>query len=511
MANQLTESKWNPVQLGGRTAQSGGYNIDTHSVSSGWYNRYVDSRGSRRTKLRRYEEMDKESVEISRALDIMAEDVSSCNADDQDIFNLDIPDDSKILKSHIKLLETAKDTWASRTRLDHELFNRVRDTLKFGATFWHRQKDGTHKKLRPERIVGHIRAKDDEEVVTHYIYDPNGASLDSGQQKTVVTGNRKSSEDFIPIPVDEMIVLKVGDGPYGKSVLEQVYKVWRQMSLVEDAVIIYRVVRAPERRVYYIDVGNLQGPKREQAIEKQRLRLMQRNLNKNNQMSTDYDPHSTSEDIFIPTNSMGKGSRIETLPAGQNLGELSDLQWFAKKVAAGLRIPFSMLDTFGEQNQQQTFSDMRVGQVYQVEMRYVGYIRRIQRLIAEALHNDYYEFCRSREITVPFDVNLEINPPTSFAKYKDIEVNQATLNVFNSTLQIGSLSKKFALQKYLDLDQEDIAYNEIEKLKEKGLTEEEIKAMDQSAIDNIVYGDGRLGEKYGLAAADPNAGGGYGF
>lgn len=500
MTKQLIESHWNPIKLG---AKSKGYNIDSYAVSTGWYNKYVDSSGTRRAKLTRYQQMDEESVEISRALDVLAEDISSSNADDEDVFNLDIPDDAKILKSQLKLLDAAKELWEDRTKLEREFFNRVRDTLKFGSTFWHKQSDGSHKRLYPERIVGYIRDEIDEEIVTHYLYDPSAARM-GDENKQVIRTNKKE-RNYEAIPITDLLVLKVGDGPYGKSVLENVYKSWRQMTLVEDAIIIYRVVRAPERRVYYIDVGNLQGPKREQAIEKQRLRLMQKNLNRNNQMTTDYDPHSTSEDIFIPTNSQGKGSRIETLPAGQNLGELSDLEWFAKKVAAGLRIPYSMIDTVGENSgQQNSYSDMRVGQIYQVEMRYIGYIKRIQREMAYALHANFVDFCRRREIEVPEFVKLCVNAPNSFSEYKDMEVNQSMLNVYNSTIQMTSLSKKVALQKYLNWEPEDIAHNEIEKLKEKGIPEEDIKSMEQFVIDNIVYGDGRLGKDYGI---EPDQGG----
>lgn len=506
MADQLIESRWNPVKLG---KSKGAYNIDHQAVSTGWYNRAVDSSGSRRTRLMRYKEMDESSVEISRALDILAEDISSSNADDEEIFNLDIPDESKILKTQLKLLHAAKDMWEQRTGMEMDFFNRVRETLKNGASFWLKQNDGSLKRLAPERIVGYVRDKDDEDIITHYIYDPNGTLLPDDDRKVVTSSTRKKEKEYMNIPISDLVVLKVGQGPYGKSVLDDVYKSWKQMTLVEDAIIIYRVVRAPERRVYYIDVGNLQGPRREQAIEKQRMRLMQKNANRNNQMTAEYDPHSTSEDIFIPTNSQGKGSRIETLPAGQNLGELTDLKWFAKKVAAGLRIPFSMIDVQAEEGTQQPYSDMRVGQVYQAEIRYVGYTKRIQKMFAHALHQNFSEFCRKREIEVPFDVRLMINEPNSFSQYKEIEVNQTLLNVYNSTLQINSLSKKFALQKYLGWEQEDIQYNEVEKLKEKGLTDEIIASMEQHEIDNLVYGDGSLGKKFGLEPPEDN--GGFGF
>lgn len=323
MTQPIYENKWNAVRLGGSAGnKSGGYNITTTAVSSKWYRRSIEASGQRKLQLRHYYEMDQTSVEISRALDILAEDVSSCNADNEDPFDLVFDENQKYLKSTITLLENAKDIWKDRTKMGSELFNRVRDTLKYGSIFFLKKKDGRLKRIPSERVVGYITDEEDEDIITHYIVDPSIQKLEDLYQhrkesKSFNSAKRgDDSKNYEIHPIDDLLVMKIGDGPYGKSVLDTVYKVWRQMSLLEDAVVIYRVVRAPERRVYYIDVGNLQGPKREQAIEKQRLRLMQKQMNRNNQVETEFDPHSTSEDIFIPTNSQGKGSRVETLQGG---------------------------------------------------------------------------------------------------------------------------------------------------------------------------------------------------
>lgn len=513
MTQLLEQRTWNPVQLGGSNK---GYTINSYAVSSSWYSTYLDNSGSRRIRLMRYDEMDIDSVEISKALDILAEDISSSNADDEDQFQLKFDENEKYLKSTIKLLESAKDIWKDRTDMDAEFFNRVRDVLKYGIGFYFKKSDGGLRKLYPEKMVGYILDENDEEIVTHYIYDPTLPRIEERNRSVVKTnqgGKAGSQDNYETYSVNDLVILKVGDGPFGKSVLERVFKTWRQMTLIEDAIVIYRVTRAPERRVYYIDTGNLQGPKREQAIERQRLRLMQKNINKQNNLSTEYDPHSTSEDIFIPTNSQGKGSRIETLQGGQSLGETRDLQWFAQKLAAGLRIPHSMIDVHGEQMQQPQYNDMRVGQLYQIELRYLGYVKRIQRMFAFELHDHFTQFCKNREVIVPETVMLTINAPNSFAEYKDIEVNQARMNVAASSLSFQSLSKKYVLQEYMGLDEEAIIKNEIEKLKELGIDEEMIKDMPDSDVSNLVYAEQKNPEimkKYGLSSEE-GAGGKFGF
>lgn len=498
MSANLMENAWNPIKLG--KSERGGYSMTSYEVSSSWYNVQMENGGDRAVRLQRYHEMDTTSVEIGRALDIIAEDISSCNADDQDMLFLDYPDDNKILKSTLKLLDSMKEMWEKRTGMEENFYTRVRDTLKYGASFYRKQVDGSLRKLYPERMVGYILDHENEDNVTHYIHDPSIPKI-KDRNKNIQSKKYQSStskENLEIIPVSDLVVFRIGDGPFGESILERVFTVWRQMTLLEDAVVIYRVVRAPERKIYYIDVGNLQGPKREAQIERQRMRLMQKQANKSGKLTTDYDPHSTSEDIFIPTNSTGKGSRIETLPGGQNLGELSDVEYFGKKLAAGLRIPYSMIDTQGEQGEQH--SDMRVGQVYQVEMRYMGYVRRFARYFGSVLHENFEEFCKKRDVVVPDGCELKITPPMSFALYKDMEVNQSMLNVFSSTMQMTSMSKKVAMQKYLNMDAEEIAYNEVQKLNEMGIDDDIIKGMPQHHIDNLVYGtpNPKIAEIYGV-------------
>lgn len=488
MTEILKESSWKPVSLGkGR----GGYDITATAVSTSWYNTQLDNSGTRVTRLKRYHDADSASVEISRALDILAQDVSSSNADDEPIFYLNYDENEDFKKSTIKLLNDMRKLWEKRTEFEDKLFDRVRRVLKYGSQFWKRNADGSLSHYPTERMVGYILNEDNEEEVTHYIYDPKAQLIEQDQNFIRNNNNLKNKEVEI-IPASSLVVLKIGDKPFGESVLEKVYSTWKQLHMLETAMVIYRVVRAPERRIYYIDTGNLQGHKREAAIEKQRLRLMQKQVAKgtNADISTEYDPHSTSEDIFIPTNSQGKGSRVETLQGGQALGEVRDVKYFLDKLAAGLRIPSSMIDSGGEESRDQ-YSDMRVGQVYQIEIRYMGHIKRIQRYFEKVLNNEFVKFCKEREVIVPDEIKLMINEPTSFSVYKEIEVNQALLNVYNSTMSITQLSKKYAMKKYLGFDDEDLRQNEYDKLIQIGLDDKTIKAMDQRLIENIVYGDGR--------------------
>lgn len=503
----LTEQRWNAVPIGAKVEEN--YNpttITSHVMSTSWFNKVITNDGSRLQKLKNFYQADTCSVEIGRALDIIAEDISSANAADNDDahFFIDFGEESKIKKSVMDIINGAKDIWEERTGMKDEFFDRVRKTLRYGATFYRKNPDGTLSELPSERFVGYILSEQDEKVVTHYLYDPSIETIDrTGRIFQATRSNnafnitsRTKSDNYQTISVNDLVVFKLGDKPFGESLIDRVYGVWKTMKLLEDSIVVYRVTRSTERRVFYIDVGNLQGPKREQAIERMRIRMNQRKAAKGGELITEYDPQSLGEDLFIPTSANGKGSRVEMLQGGSNLGELTDIDWFSKKLAAGLRIPQSMLDT--SDNNQSQYSDMRVGQMYAIEMRYLGMINRYRKRFISPLRESFKEFCSRRDILVPVEANLKIQESHSFAKYKQMELNQTSLNIFNSTLQISQLSKKLALQQYLNFDAEMLARNEEMKLLEKGLTMDQIKQMPQEARDNIVYGDGRLGKDYGL-------------
>lgn len=507
----ITESTWRPVRRGHQDAR--GYSMDRAIASSSWYNKYIDNSGTRLQRLRRYNEADKCSVEISRALDIIAEDVSSCNADDRETFKITYPEDVSVKKQVIRTMEAAMRLWQERTGMDTDLFDRVRETLKYGATFYRVGPDGSLFKLPTERFVGYILSEKDEEVVTHYIYNPDGAliDLDGKIQCPVQSVNGGKKENYQIIPVGDLLVLKIGTSPFGNSIIEPAYKTWRKMSLLEDSIVIYRVVNSINRMVYYIDTGTLQGPKREAAIEKQRLRLMQKQAIRNGEVNTEFDPHSTTESVFIPTNPSGRGSRVEMLQASTQLGETGDLAVFERKMAAHFRIPNSMIDTYGDQQEQ--FTDMRVGQMYQIEMRYMGMIKRYKNRLINALHSNFIKFCDIKEINYPLNCKLDIEPPMSFTVYKDMEINQTALNVYAATVSAPSISRRYAMKKYLNMEEDDIRANEEEKLMELGIPADRIKGMLPHEIQNLVYSEQPLPailEKYGIKPPEDQVGGGWG-
>lgn len=130
------------------------------------------------------------------------------------------------------------------------------------------------------------------------------------------------------------------------SYLHKAIKPLNQLRMVEDAIVIYRISRAPERRIFYIDVGNLPKGKAEQYLRDVMVQYRNKMVYDANtgELRDDRKHMSMLEDFWLPRREGGKGTEITTLPAGQNLGELSDVQYFQKKLYQSLNVPYSRLD-----------------------------------------------------------------------------------------------------------------------------------------------------------------------
>ena len=133
--------------------------------------------------------------------------------------------------------------------------------------------------------------------------------------------------------------------PYGSSVLESARRIWRQLILIEDAMLVYRVIRAPERRVFYIDVGNVPPEDVSNYLEQAQTSLKRNQIvDKNNgQVDLRYNPLSVDEDYFLPVRGGDTGTRIDTLAGGQNTSAIEDVEYIQKKLFAALKIPRAYL------------------------------------------------------------------------------------------------------------------------------------------------------------------------
>ena len=185
---------------------------------------------------------------------------------------------------------------------------------------------------------------------TYYLYNQSGFSNNDPSASSVNMGNSMAQKNVIPLTEDSVSYTNSGLlNASKKSIISHLHKAikpWNQLKLLEDATVICRISRAPERRIFYVDVGNLPKIKAEQYLKD----IMTRFKNKvvynatTGEMQDGRQHRTMLEDYWLPRREGGKGTEITTLPGGTNLGEIEDVLYFRKKLNQALNVPRTRLE-----------------------------------------------------------------------------------------------------------------------------------------------------------------------
>ena len=450
---------------------------------------------NRTERYSQYEQMDNDS-EVNAALDIIADFMSQSNTENGtgfDLFFKEQPTDNEV-----KILKDQLNQWVSLNQFNKRLFKLVRNVLKYGDQVFLRDPETfelywteMHKVVKV--IVNEAEGKEPEQylikdininfksltatslstsdvmVNTPQVGGPTGAY---NQPNSPYAGGSRFShaQNEAAIDAEHVMHLSLTEGldanwPFGVSILESIFKVFKQKELLEDAVLIYRIQRAPERRVFKIDVGNMPSHMAMAFVDRIKNEIHQRRIpsqtgDGQNMMDATYNPLSTNEDYFFPVTADGRGSSVDVFPGGQNLGEVTDLRYFTNKMFRGLRIPSSYLPT-GTEDSERTYSDGKTTTALIQEWRFNQYCKRLQSLIVEKLDTEFKMFMRWRGVNIDGAVfDLRFNEPQNFAKYRQAEVDATRINAFQALEATPYLSKRFLLKRYLDLSEEEMQENE---------------------------------------------------
>lgn len=195
-------------------------------------------------------------------------------------------------------------------------------------------------------------------------------------------------------------------------------------------------------------------------------------------MDSTYNPMSTNEDYFFPQTAEGRGSSVDILQGGQNLGEIDDLKFFTNKMFRGLRIPSSYLPT-GAEDSAAVHNDGKVATALIQEHRFNQYCMRLQALICKPLDTEFKAFLMWRGFNLDNTMfELRMNEPQNFAKYRQAEVDTAKISSFSQLEQTPYMSKRFMMKRYLGLSEEEILENN------KMWREENTKPEDAAEVDS---------------------------
>lgn len=465
-----------------------------------WYQRLVQGSSTRVSRYKEYDLMDND-VEVARALDTIAEEMTGNNSKTDLQFNIDLQaeENQKLPETLVMTLRAAIRHWSTVHDWENRLFKVARNTIKYGDTFF--LKHDPHKRweyMHPKNVIAAIVDIHDASRVVGYQIRSKRKEVNRSTVGHFV--NADSETDTAVYSSDEVVRFTLNDdmsdmSPFGDSILRSVYRAHKQKELLEDAIIIYRVQRAPERRVFYIDVGKMPPPRVKMYLEQMKNEIRQKKIPSvqggKDTVESVYNPQSMTEDFFFATRPDGRGSRVETLPGGQGLGELADLEYFQNKVFRGLRIPISYTKSGQDSG---TYSDGKVGIAYIEELRFALYVMRLQGYIEKVIDEEFKKYLKTINITVDDTLyRIRLPEPTNFGIYRQQEVDGALLTSYSSADNIPYLSKRFILSRYLQLTDDEISTNEMLLKEERGITNgKDIKALYTSSGETSSGLDGGL-------------------
>ena len=312
-------------------------------------------------------------------------------------------------------------------------------------------------------------------VDEYFIYSPN---LLSGAEKA----------QGVKFATDAIIQVNSGLFDASKkrniSYLHKSLKLVNQLRYMEDSLVVYRVSRAPERRIFYIDVGNLPKGKAEEYVQQ----VVSRYRNKlvynatTGEVSDDRRHMSMLEDFYLPRREGGRGTEITTLGGGENLGQIEDVQFFQKKLYRALNVPLARLE------QESQFSVGRASEISREEVKFQKFIDRLRKkfsfMFIDALR---VQLILKGIITegdwkeIEEKINIDFIEDNYFSELKEFEIMRERLEMasqMDDLLDKGFVSKKYVRQVILKQTEEDIQRLDVEIEEEGGGEEGEEDDMD---------------------------------
>ena len=480
-ANELARAKGHTSAHNGTSTKFNSWLKDVYTGTPNRVDRYMQ-----------YEIMDADS-EVNGALDTIAEFCTQFDYESNLPFAIEHFQDPT--DAEVKVLTASLRQWCLLNDWNKRIWRMVRNSLKYGDQFFIRDPE-TYELYYisaqdvSKLIINEAKGKEIEQyivknislniadkvatepLVTDANYGPTQFSKQAFTQfaSPSANGPGNSNQTETAVSASHVIHLSLSEGmdinyPFGTSILEAVYKVFQQKSLLEDSIIIYRVQRAPERRVFYIDVGNMPANMAMSFVERVKNEIHQRRIPSKtgggtSMMDASYNPLSMLEDYFFAQTAEGRGSKVEVLPGGDNLGQIDDLKYFTNKLMRALRIPSSYMPT-GPDDGTAVYNDGRVGTAFIQEYRFNKYCQRLQNLMIGPLDKEFKMFLKKKGVELDSSTfTLQFLPPQSFSEYREIEVNNARAAVFGQLAEVNYLSRRFVLKKYLGLTDEEIVENE---------------------------------------------------
>ena len=467
-----------------------------HYMSSGFFGSYVDIEGVYRTEfelIKRYREMSLHPEVDSAIEDIVNEAIVSDTNDSPveiELSNLNASDGikkkiRKEFKYILDLLDFDKKAheiyrnWYIDGRIYyHKIIDlknpqegiqelRYIDAMKMRYVRQQKKKEGdkqnVFQKLRSDNPMDY----DFPELEEYFIYNPKTTFPSSNPTQTGASQGIKIAKDAITYCTSGLVDRNKGNT---LSYLHKAIKALNQLRMIEDSLVIYRLSRAPERRIFYIDVGNLPKIKAEQYLRD----VMMRYRNKlvynadTGEIRDDKKYMAMLEDFWLPRREGGRGTEISTLPGGQNLGEITDIEYFKKKLYRSLNVPPSRMDGEGG------FNLGRSSEILRDELKFTKFVGRLRKRFSNMFNDMLKTQLILKNIITPEDwemmsehIQYDFLYDNHFSELKDAELMNERLTLVQAAEPyVGRYYSQDYIRRKI-LRQTDIEIIEQDKLIEK--------------------------------------------
>jgi hypothetical protein len=431
-----------------------------HYLTSGFFGSYVDIEGVYRTEvdlIKRYREMALHPEVDSAIEDIVNEAIVSDTNDTPiqiELSNLNASDSlkRKIREEFKNILELL-----DFDRKSHEIY---RNWYVDGRLYYHKvidfkkPQDGIQelryidalkmryvrqqKKSKKDQFTINNRNQDNPmdyvfpEIEEYFIYNPKGS------QPTGIMGNQNntSSNNGIKMAKDAVSYCTSGLVDRNKntvlSYLHKAIKSLNQLRMIEDSLVIYRLSRAPERRIFYIDVGNLPKVKAEQYLRDVMMRYRNKQVYdaSTGEIRDDKKFMSMLEDFWLPRREGGRGTEITTLPGGQNLGEITDIKYFQEKLYRSLNVPPTRIGGEGG------FNLGRSSEILRDELKFTKFVGRLRKRFSGMFYDMLKTQLILKNIITPDDwkqmaehIQFDFLYDNHFSELKEAELITERLNM----------------------------------------------------------------------------------
>jgi len=363
----------------------------------------------------------------------------------------------------------------------------------------------------PTELIEPVYYNVQNEDLSHFILRKynESAVMPGVFNRVSYTGQMPTTEELVPMQKQQMVYIHSGvwdrDRLFKVPYVEKSKRAYLQLSMIEDSIVIYRLVRAPERLKFKIATGNMPPAKAEQYLRRVMAQYWEKKTPGAGGFKNVYDPQSMLDSYWFTKGPQGEGSDVETMPGGQNLGQLDDLNYFVKKLFRSMKIPLNRMnpETAYREGTEITAEELSLAQ----------FIMRIQRQFAEGLKQGFITHLKLRGLwklykLKEYDFQPVFNAPRNFKMMRDLQYIELLHRTYNDIVNNENISPTMMMMEIFKWSPEKILENRAMLRKDRAFKWE----LEQIGVQGPDWRENAAAENAGAGIEAPggSSGGGGG-